>query len=777
MQIVKSSQASAVSGFLVVGFGLPLYLLLLSGFPTIDALKVCAMIFVQIVSGALIWAQVMHPRQVDIIEGVGMGLAIGSIFAVIGHQLFLPTSLKDFGWLLPVVVAAITSVTWRATKGSHKNFALENVSGLFFVAFAVVLILKQWWWLLPLALPTGLALYLLSDQGRGKLDKILKPCWLFVAVSFVAVSVLMIYLRQLNLDWWIRSWDVVYHESKSFSIAKFGPNENISLVGYSMNYHWFGIAWIGVITLINHLPSWLSVTQVSPVYSAITIGCVFRAISSRYGKSLIYPIAISIIFVFATDGLSTANPPNVVAIMWALCALFVASEFIQSRETSFFLVFTLLGFAAFSGKVSAGFVVIAGFVLSDFLISSQVAKQFKKMLQRAFLLFVISVLSFLFVIGGPNRLGNNTFRPSLKGLGFVYGVEIDRSYIIFALGAFGLLLAVFKIILPILLVSSFHPGNRGLYSLVLAVLFFGLLPTAFLIDDAIFYFQINSLNLVSVGTGIALVTLLFSLWNSKQVNTRLLTVLFTLSVLLGFVTRYFSKINWREATSNPGGPTPILVLIEIFFLASCAGLAFFIVKPVATILGFRRNTYRLFAFSFLALAGTVIPKVFDTGNQFLQNIKVDGPYSIYVGSRNMIEASNWLKLNSKQDDVLATNKFCLEKGTNKCIDPKFFGVSATTQRRMLVEGPYYVVGGPYFSETPGVTDESKYPEWVQERLNLSRGFADKPTSEIAARLRELGVDWFYLFLDNTENRNWAPFATVEYQNSEVAILKLTDPSS
>ncbi|MFM8853893.1 MAG: hypothetical protein ACKOGL_12005, partial [Acidimicrobiaceae bacterium] len=110
----------------------------------------------------------------------GMGLALGSILAVIGHQLFLPTSLSDYGWLLPVVVAAITSITWRSTKGSHKNFVLEDVSGLFFVAFAVVLILKQWWWLLPLALPTGITLYLLSNSGRNKLRNILKPAWVFV---------------------------------------------------------------------------------------------------------------------------------------------------------------------------------------------------------------------------------------------------------------------------------------------------------------------------------------------------------------------------------------------------------------------------------------------------------------------------------------------------------------------------------------------------------------------------------------------------------------------
>ena len=87
-----------------------------------------------------------------------------------------------------------------------------------------------------------------------------------------------------------------------------------------------------------------------------------------------------------------------------------------------------------------------------------------------------------------------------------------------------------------------------------------------------------------------------------------------------------------------------------------------------------------------------------------------------------------------------------------------------------------MVGGLYFTNQNDVTDRSQTPLWVKERLDLSRGFADKPKLEIAARLRELGVDWFYLFLDNTENRNWQPYATVEYQNSEVAILKLADPN-
>ena len=87
--------------------------------------------------------------------------------------------------------------------------------------------------------------------------------------------------------------------------------------------------------------------------------------------------------------------------------------------------------------------------------------------------------------------------------------------------------------------------------------------------------------------------------------------------------------------------------------------------------------------------------------------------------------------------------------------------------RLLIEGPFSVVGY-------GGDDETLYPAWAKERLDLSRGFADNPNAEITAKLREYGVDWFYLFKENTTNRNWEPYGTVKYENTEVAIIQLND---
>ena len=126
--------------------------------------------------------------------------------------------------------------------------------------------------------------------------------------------------------------------------------------------------------------------------------------------------------------------------------------------------------------------------------------------------------------------------------------------------------------------------------------------------------------------------------------------------------------------------------------------------------------------------------------------------------------------NSAPNDVFATNRFCIKEldgVRSTCAFPKFFGVSAATRRKLLIEG------GSYSAEDVR-ENWDLYPAWAKERLDLSRGFADKPNAEITAKLREYGVDWFYLFKENTTNRNWEPYGTVMYENTEVAIIKLND---
>jgi hypothetical protein len=760
--------------FAAVGFALPFYLLLLSGFPTIDAVRVCSMIFVQIVAGAIIWMHASGSQDLDVIEGVGFGLAIGSIFTVIGHQLFLPTSFKSFGWLLPVLVALVIALFSSSGRTLRKSLVLNDFSSTIFVAFSTVLTLKQWWWLLPLALPTSLALFVLSETGRNTLTKFVKPTWAMVAVLFLVATFVMVFLRQLNFDWWIRSWDVVYHESKSFSIANFGPNENISLIDYPMNYHWFGNAWIGTNSLVSELPPWLSIAQVAPVYSAIATGCLIIKICFLIEESVNFAIISLIVFAFGTGGVSPANPPNVVAMIWSFAGLAVLIIYQKNKSNRVFIVFSLLGLAAFSGKVSAGFILISGFFILEFFNAIQGRRELFKTTLRCAGLIAFTFCSYFFIIGGPSRLGNNTFKLSYKGPGITFGVDPDRNPIIFLLGAIGTSITLVSLILTMVLVLIFKLSNTQVLLTILTVCISAFVPFYFLVDDGMIYFLSNSLNLASIGSGVALVTIFGFLLKEKQITQSKIYLLILFAALSGTVIDFLMDINWRETIIYRGGPTPILLLIQLFaWFIYWIATKFFVISSSSD-KSKSRIKNRVLMFSCISLIALVAPRFINNFSSIERQALRDYSSSRFTGSTEVNLASDWLRDRSNPDDVLATNKFCISKAAVTCIDPKYFGVSSTTQRQMLIEGPYYVVSGPHFSSQPNVSDETKYPGWVKERLDLSRGFADKPNAEIKAKLREYGVDWFYLFKENTTNRNWEPYGTVMYENTEVAIIKLNE---
>jgi len=455
-------------------------------------------------------------------------------------------------------------------------------------------------------------------------------------------------------------------------------------------------------------------------------------------------------------------------MIWAIAGLIAAYEFFETRSTGLLLFFFVFGAAAFGGKISAGFVLIVSFVLTDVFLSVR-NRSLRGCIARTLLLVALSSLIFYFIIGRPNRLGNNKFELSYKGPGYFFGVDSLRHPLIFLLAIVGVSLALFQIPAIQILALRSNLGDEKVLLLCSGAFISGFIPFLIQTDPGMVYFIVAGLNFAGIGAAISLSAIFVFLSNEASVSNRQHLIIASTAFAISKIGDSIYKFEWREISSLRGGPTPILVGILICSIASYWLVAKAFVSKASRMPRMLMNRAKVMLFLIIILYANLLPKILDysvstTGKI---NLKFDNPY---VGSINVQNASKWIQKSTLEDSIFATNRFCVEPRTNFCIDPKLFLVSSTARRKVLIEGPYYVVGY-------GGDDESLYPKFAKERLDLSRGFADKPTAEIAARLRELGVDWFYLFLDNTENRNWAPFATVEYQNSEVAILKLTDPSS
>ena len=762
---VRDGLSKYFLSFMAVGFMLPLYLLLLSGFPFFDAVKVVTVVLIQIGAGASIWLNIMHPRSVAVVESVGMGLALGSIFGVIGHQLFLSTPIRSFGWLLPVVVASIVHFSSRKNQISRESFADSELASLFFVVLAVGVILTQWWWLLPLALPTGLALYLLSSNGQRKLAAQSHTIWIFIALLFIAATFTMLYLRQLNLDWWIRSWDLQFFDARSYSVATFGSTDNISLIGYPINYHWFGLAWLGSLTIVCDLAPWFSVAQIAPVYAALGLGSLILAISNLNSSQRITKYFILGSFAFASGSFSPANPPNIVSLIWVFAAIVIVSEFFKNQRVKTFVAFLVIAIAAFSSKVSAGYVLLVAFVITDFWMQRRNIRNLSVAFVRGLVLLLSATFSFYYVIGGPNRIGQNFLKLGYKWTGEIFGVENGRGPEIYLLGSFGLLLSLiplfFGLILSLKLKETFRPLNLfcalGLLSIALP---------SFIMRENLSYFILAAKALISIGCALAL-TEFDQIQEIKFFLTKTKT-LFSLSALfIGVISNRAFNFDWTQLANTRGGLTPIKVTVLLITYI----LSWIVVKEFDQFYTRRHLSSslqtRLASFGLFILLSVMGGSIFNHMKSLSESAQTSNSEQTITGSKQLKDASNWLNTNAEETEVLATNRFCLEESSNDCIDPRYFGVSTTSRMRLLIEGPFCVVGY-------GGDDETLYPVWAKERLDLSRGFADNPSAEITAKLREYGVDWFYLFKKNTKNRNWEPYGTVKYENTEIAIIKLNE---
>ena len=127
------------------------------------------------------------------------------------------------------------------------------------------------------------------------------------------------------------------------------------------------------------------------------------------------------------------------------------------------------------------------------------------------------------------------------------------------------------------------------------------------------------------------------------------------------------------------------------------------------------------------------------------------------GSPDRVAALTWLRNNSDETDIVATNRFCIP-GVEAC-DMKWYLVSAISKRRMLVEGAREPV------LDPGAL--------VDEKISASIEFGQSPSKQSYEFLRNFNTQWFVVDASMSNlNPTWEPYASVEFENAEMKILRL-----
>jgi len=126
----------------------------------------------------------------------------------------------------------------------------------------------------------------------------------------------------------------------------------------------------------------------------------------------------------------------------------------------------------------------------------------------------------------------------------------------------------------------------------------------------------------------------------------------------------------------------------------------------------------------------------------------------YLGDQESRVVGNWLRQNTDNDDLVATNSLFVVPRSRIYGDD--YSLAMWSRREFLVLGP------KFFGAAETASDE----------IGLSIRFAAEPTEADFDSLRKRGVRWFIIDTLETDRSTWEPFATVEFKTERFVVLRL-----
>jgi hypothetical protein len=745
----------------------------MSDVPIIDIAELSLLLAIQVAGGAALWYAVNDYHQIEIPEAVGMGLALGTSITTLSHVLLRETFFSNYTWAIPLIfLIPLIKHSQSKTYFEHQADALKNKSDAQFsvtaiFALVVLAMATTWWWLYPMSIAIFLICIIVYRR--------LKQASTLGSAGIASIAILIfgflssLILRGQNEFWKVMSFDQVFSESLSWSLFRWGSNDSPFVSGTPINYHWFVLLWSGIMSEATNAESWVVVTRVLPVISFLGIFCLIWTLAKGIYKEIHAPIIAILFLIFYSNNFGfsitryVVSPTFLFSCIWLLAFTKSVFSFYANHSYKLAILSACLLFMTFGGKVMNGAVGISGllFALSIWLL----AKNLKPPRFKISLLAILSLSSLALIYvymysknqpGNLNTLFIRSLLPVQLGLlppdrGGIYLVILN-TFLVVAMMLPLIATAIYSAkqelrtrfevwfimgsILSglILTFMTTHPGSSQLYfwlaSMILAAL---LIPTV-VNDGLLLKTKLNSL--IPIGL-IALVAAFacIKVWNK--------------SIYAG---SGYESIKYKFLAILCG------ILIIIFSISML-----YLFSKKETMLRFRYVHYCLlsvFLLFNLAIGFNQQISNFVTRSQIESSDPSDP--NLITGSNDQLEALDWIRLNTDESDVLATNRFCIP-GLSFCIS-KWQLVSAVSHRRLLFEGGYY--------ELPSIPDQE-----LAKRYLLSTEFGLNPSPIALRRLCDYGVQWY--FFDHSVADpldSWEPYAATQIQNEGVSLLKLRCPT-
>ena len=743
-------------------------LMLLAGVPVVEVVQVVAILFVQMVAGVMIWGCIDPQSSRSMPLLIGAGSTIGFCASTLLHQLLRATPFSRIAWLLPLIGVLVFAFIKRKRNDfeatSELQFDLKTFVPIL-VMFTTIGLGDQWWWIYPIVFLSG-ALVVANFLHKN----------IFRVVLLVSPFALLlsVVLRKMNYLWWIMTNDIPFLESLAYSVNRWGPRKNINAVGTELSYHWFALAWSGMTTQLSGAQSWTVLTIMLPIVICMTIGLLIWGIIYETTTSPILATIGTASVLLLRDVVSVTSPTHMFSFIIMFVLVLMMKRWLETHAISPQAAITaaLLLFCLFGSKVSTGATFSAGAGLI-ILISSNLK------LRTRFIALASSgvavLLSYLFFFGdGPHSVGHQ-LKPGFSNVGGLILVDrvLGGGPLHFALELFTQCLYFLPELSLILLIFAYRNHvlvNTFQKYLVLSIAS-GFILARFL-DGAgtESYFMHVTFPIAAI-----LIIVTFPrVWKipSPALSYRQIGFILAAGFSIGFIRRWISQVVISHHSYS-------VIERSLPFIA-----LYTVALSIAIFLGRRFSlTSRKLAFALIfcllltsSISGEQAHRRFSFAKSAFNATSGNGPefvkWNHLTGSPDQISAIKWITDNTPSNDILATNRGCLQ--IDFCKVPKWYLLSALAKRELLLEG-----------NSTGLSNDDS---WVKERKILSEEFVISPNRTMANRLYELGVRWHYVELnyiespfgweplDLAQKRTWEPWAKVVFRNDTVLVLQILPPS-
>ena len=620
---------------------------------------------------------------------------------------------------------------------------------LFSASIAIVMAVLGWTSVVPYAL--GLAL---GSQSR-KIKNRVVAFWatLLVVTSGMVCSFVVQIIRPAEK---YLSFDQLFRSVIGESVFEWGINENIGAIGYNVRYHWLGEAVSALLARICATTSIQSVTILVPIIAVIFCFSIFDLI----GRDLRCNMVFRTIATILTITICGQFDPFSIGSLWGY-ALFLTSVWkanliwskLRRREPINVEILWLIALTplVMLSQSSLGLVMCCICAIA-FIFSTTKFKMLSAMLGLLVAVQAVVGLVVLQVFLTPTVDNIYDARLSVRNLLRFRGLDIyfgeNRFYIY--------LVSTLFLVLVGQMLSGLVLAKEHLELREPSVRFFVVVCPATLLLANLFDVggkdaqQLRFLDpLIILGTWLgclSLFTTIIQEYRVQQKQVKQLGWALFIAIVGAFLAAGYLIWGLEFGLTQKRA--------KLLFIAVSSGISLVVIFIVLTS---RSNTVKKFlavaAVGALVLVGHV-DYILDLPHIHLRSVSKDIS-EMYTGSIDAVECFDYAKSQTDRRAVFASNWFELPLSTR---DMKYFLVSASIGRRMLVDGPDYIA--------------NPWPLWLEERVRNSITFAIQPTYAVSEYLKKQHVDYFIVNRGMTNRGNWAPFASVKFARSECLVLRL-----